>query len=98
MGHCGSFTRGPGLGVEKVNDTFNDDLDIVRGLYRFDNVVTVGTVVMFGYVDYLDVPDEDSYEAIVGYSPTLSSSRISPYAFITKGAVSYTHLTLPTKA
>ena len=41
MGHCGSFTLGPGLGVERVNDTFNVDLDIVRGLYRFDNGVTV---------------------------------------------------------
>ena len=39
MGHCGSFTLGPGLGVERVNDTFNVDLDIVRGLYRFDNKV-----------------------------------------------------------
>ena len=89
MGHCGSFTLGPGLGVERVNDTFNVDLGIVRGLYRFDNGVTVGTVVMFGYVDYLDVPDEGRYEAIIGYSPTLSSSRISPYAFITKGVRSY---------
>ena len=89
MGHCGSFTLGPGFGVERVNDTFNVDLDIVRGLYRFDNGVTVGTVVMFGYVDYLDVPDEGRYEAIIGYSPTLSSSRISPYAFITKGVRSY---------
>ena len=71
------------------NDTFNVDLGIVRGLYRFDNGVTVGTVVMFGYVDYLDVPDEGRYEAIIGYSPTLSSSRISPYAFITKGVRSY---------
>ena len=78
-----------GLRVERVNDTFNVDLDIVRGLYRFDNGVTVGTVVMFGYVDYLDVPDEGRYEAIIGYSPTLSSSRISPYAFITKGVRSY---------
>ena len=85
MGHCGSFTLGPGFGVERVNDTFNVDLDIVRGLYRFDNGVTLGTVVMFSYVDYLDVPDEGRYEAIIGYSPTLSSSRISPYAFITKG-------------
>ena len=61
----------------------------MRGLYRFDNVVTVGTVVIFGYVDYLDGPDEDSYEAIIGYSPTLSSSRISPYASITRGLRSY---------
>ena len=63
--NCGVLTLGPGLGVERVNDTFNVDLDIVRGLYRFDSGISLGAVVMFGYVDYLDVPDEGRYEAII---------------------------------
>ncbi len=85
----GILTLGPGLGVERVNDIFNVDLDIIRGIYRFDNGITAGAVVMFGYVDYFDVPDEGRYEAVVGYSPSTSSSKISPYAFVTKGVRSY---------
>ena len=80
------FTLGPGLGVERVNDLFNIDLDVVRGLYRFDNGITAGAVVMFGYVDYLDVPDEERYEAIIGYSPSTANSTFSPYGFITIAA------------
>ena len=85
----GVFTLGPGLGVERVNDLFNVDLDVVRGLYRFDNGITAGAVVMFGYVDYRDVPDEGRYEAIIGYSPSIANSKFSPYGFITKGVRSY---------
>ncbi len=51
MGHCGSFNLGPGLGVERANDTFNVDLAVVRGLHIFDNGLTLGAVVMFDYVD-----------------------------------------------
>ena len=87
--NSGVLTLGPGLGVERVNDVFNVDLDIVRGLYRFDSGISLGAVVMFGYVDYLDVPDEGRYEAIVGYSPGIPKSKFSPYAFITKGVRSY---------
>ena len=63
--NCGVLTLGPGLGIERVNDVFNVDLDIVRGLYRFDPGISLSAVVMFGYVDYLDVPDEGRYEAII---------------------------------
>ena len=66
--NCGVLTLGPGLGVERVNDVFNVDLDIVRGLYRFDSGIRLGAVVMFGYVDYLDVPDEGRYEACLLYT------------------------------
>jgi len=45
MGHCGSFNLGPGLGVERANDTFNVDLAVVRGLHIFDNGLTLGAVV-----------------------------------------------------
>ena len=77
------------MGIERVNDVFNVDLDIVRGLCRFDSGISLGAVVMFGYVDYLDVPDEGRYEVIVGYSPGILKSKFSPYAFITKGVLSY---------
>ena len=87
--NSGVLTLGPGLGVERVNDGFNVDLDIVRGLYRFDSGISLGAVVMFGYVDYLDVPDEGRYEAIVGYSPGIPKSKFPPSAFITKGGRSY---------
>ena len=46
--HGGVFTLGPGLGVERVNDLFNVDLD---------------------------VPDEERYEAIIGYSPSTANSK-----------------------
>ena len=51
MGYCGSFNLGPGLGIERANDTFNVDLAVVRGLHIFDNGLTLGAVVMFDYVD-----------------------------------------------
>ena len=73
--HGGVFTLGPGLGVERVNELFNVDLNVVLGLYRFDNGTTAGAVVMFGYIDYLDVPDEERYGAIIGYSPSTANSK-----------------------
>ena len=85
--NSGVLTLGPGLGIERVNDVFNVDLDIVRGLYRFDSGISLGAVVMFGYVDYLDVPDEGRYEAIVGYPPGITKSNFPLTRLLQRGFV-----------
>jgi len=78
----GTFTLGPGIGLERINDTFNVDLSIIKGLYRFDNGITAGGVAMFGDVNFQKVANEKRYEAIIGYTTVLQNIRISPYAFI----------------
>jgi len=85
----GTFTLGPGIGLERINDTFNVDLSMIKGLYRFDNGITVGGVAVFGNVDFEKVADEKRYEAIIGYTTVLENTRISPYAFISKGLRAY---------
>jgi hypothetical protein len=85
----GTFTLGPGIGLERINDTFNVNLSMIKGLYRFDNGITVGGVAMFGNVDFEKVEDEKRYEAIIGYTTVLENTRISPYAFISKGLRAY---------
>jgi|TARA_B110000263_G_C15295172_1_gene505281 hypothetical protein len=85
----GVLTLGPGMGLERVNDTFNVDLYMIKGLYRFDNGITVGGVVQHGYIDFQQIADEKRYEAIIGYTSVLPNSKFSPYAFISKGLRSY---------
>ena len=85
----GTFTLGPGIGLERINDTFNVDLSMIKGLYRFDNGLTVGGVALFGDVNFQKVADEKRYEAIIGYTTVLQNTRISPYAFISKGLRDY---------
>ena len=85
----GTFTLGPGIGLERINDTFNVDLSMIKGLYRFDNGITVGGVAVFGNVDFEKVADEKRYEAIIGYTTVLENTRISPYAFFSKGLRTY---------
>ena len=85
----GTFTLGPGIGLERINDTFNVDLSIIKGLYRFDNGITAGGVAMFGDVNFQKVADEKRYEAIIGYTTVLQNIRISPYAFISQGLRTY---------
>jgi hypothetical protein len=87
--YSGALTLGPGIGLERINDTFNVDLYMIKGLYRFDNGLTVGGVVQLGYVDFQKIADEKRYEAIIGYSTVLPNSKFSPYAFISKGLRSY---------
>ena len=84
-----TFTLGPGIGIEKINDTFTVDLSIIKGLYRFDNGITAGGVAMFGNVNFQKVADEKRYEAIIGYTTVLQNIRISPYAFISQGLRAY---------
>ena len=87
--HSSTFTLGPGIGLERINDTFNVDLSMIKGLYRFDNGLTVGGVALFGDVNFQKVADEKRYEAIIGYTTVLQNTRISPYAFISKGLRDY---------
>ena len=87
--HSGALLLGPGLGLERINDTFNVDLKIIRGLYRFDSGITIGGVAMFGYVDFLDIPDEVRYEAIIGYTTVSPRLKLAPYVFLSKGLRSY---------
>ena len=89
IGDSGTLMLGPGLGLERVNDTFDVDLKMIRGLYRFDNGITIGGVAMFGYVDFLDIPDEVRYEAIIGYTTVLPRLKLAPYVFLSKGLRSY---------
>ena len=62
---------------------------MIKGLYRFDNGLTVGGVALFGDVNFQKVADEKRYEAIIGYTTVLQNTRISPYAFISKGLRDY---------
>ena len=87
--YSSTFTLGPGIGLERINDTFNVDLSMIKGLYRFDNGLTVGGVALFGDVNFQKVADEKRYEAIIGYTTVLQNTRISPYAFISKGLRDY---------
>lgn len=87
--YSSTFTLGPGIGLERINDTFNVDLSMIKGLYRFDNGLTVGGVALFGDVNFQKVADEKRYEAIIGYTTVLENTRISPYAFISKGLRDY---------
>ena len=87
--YSSTFTLGPGIGIERINDTFNVDLSMIKGLYRFDNGLTVGGVALFGDVNFQKVADEKRYEAIIGYTTVLQNTRISPYAFISKGLRDY---------
>ena len=89
IGYSGTLTLGPGVGLERINDKFDVDLDMIKGLYRFDNGITVGGVAMFGYVDFLDIPDEVRYEAIIGYTTILPKIELAPYIFLSKGLRSY---------
>lgn len=87
--YSSTFTLGPGIGLERINDTFNVDLSMIKGLYRFDNGLTVGGVALSGDVNFQKVADEKRYEAIIGYTTVLQNTRISPYAFISKGLRDY---------
>ena len=87
--YSSTFTLGLGIGLERINDTFNVDLSMIKGLYRFDNGLTVGGVALFGDVNFQKVADEKRYEAIIGYTTVLQNTRISPYAFISKGLRDY---------
>jgi len=85
----GAVSFGPAVGVERVNNLFNVDLGAIKGLYRFDNGVTIGGVAMFGDISFQDVPGEARYEAIIGYTTVPSGSNFAPYAFLSKGARAY---------
>ena len=61
-----SFTLGTGYGVEKINANLSVDLFQIQGLYRFDNGMTVGGMIMKGFPDMDGVASENRYEAIIG--------------------------------
>ena len=52
--YSGALNFGPAVGVERVNNLFNVDLGAIKGLYRFDNGVTIGGVAMFGDISFQD--------------------------------------------
>ncbi len=87
--YSGVLSIGPAIGVERVNNLFDVDLGAIKGLYRFDNGVTIGGVAMFGDISFQDVPGEARYEVIIGYSTAPSGSNFAPYAFLSKGARAY---------
>ena len=87
--YSGALNFGPAVGVERVNNLFNVDLGAIKGLYRFDNGVTIGGVAMFGDINFQDVPGEARYEVIIGYTAVPSGSNFAPYAFFSKGARAY---------
>ena len=87
--YSGVFSLGPAVGVERINNRFNVDLGAIKGLYRFNNGITIGAVAMFGDVSYQNVPGELRYEAIVGYTTASPSSKVLPYIFVSNGARAY---------
>jgi len=82
-----SFTLGTGYGVEKINANLSVDLFQVQGLYRFDNGLTLGGMIMKGVPDIDGVASENRYEAILGYTTRVND--FSPYAFVSKGIRDY---------
>ena len=82
-----SFTLGTGYGVEKINANLSVDLFQIQGLYRFDNGMTVGGMIMKGFPDMDGVASENRYEAIIGYTTRVND--FLPYTFVSKGIRDY---------
>lgn len=85
--NAGNFTFGSGYGKEKISDTLSVDLFQVQGMYRFNNGLTLGAMVMKGFPDVSGVANEERYEAILGYTTRIND--FSPYAFVSKGIRDY---------
>ena len=88
IAYSATLIFGPVIGTEEVNNNVSGNVYSFRSLYRRDSGITLGAVAQFGAIHSADsdqVPDENRFEAIVGYMTTLPYSKISPYVFLSKG-------------
>lgn len=74
---AGNFIVGAGVGRETVTEPVDVEVDLykVKGLYRFDNAVTVGAVFQYAEPD-ISVP-ENRYEVTAGYNPRYGKTSVT---------------------